>query len=248
MISKIIDFNILYFSKRTFMKKQLIMFSFMLAMVNFNTTHAEVNALSFYDETEEKAKWNFVEAAFITNIASQKQTFWKHAFAAVPGIIGSVAAYKSCEFNDLLPFKTAKDTKNDWLFGANNNPAVAYSIITIACGSVITYNALQCHIAHQANRCALQDFFSNYEDNQLFVPAALQHAFDLIEERIVLEGINAVLADADEYVDIITNIIMRNFESRYKSVLDAKSRDALADTKTVIENFKNLFDGTSKIK
>ena len=76
----------------------------------------------------------------------------------------------------------------------------------------------------------------------------MQDAFDTIAERIELEGMDEVLVDANDYVDIINDIVMRHFESRYKSVLDAKGRSALTEAKTFTEVFRNFFDGVHKIK
>jgi hypothetical protein len=223
------------------------------AMVNFNTANAEVNALMFYNETDEKAQWEYVEAQFITNVARSKQLCWRHIETVVPVILGSVAAYQTAAYSDMLPtclktnVLTADEAKSAGFWGVLS-PKVHSPLIAAGAGAILTYNYAQCYIAHQANKAAIQDFFANYENNQYLVPTALQDAFDTIAERIELEGMQAVLADANDYIDIINDIVMRHFESRYKSVLDAKGRDALAESKTIIENFKNIFDGASKIK
>ena len=228
------------------MKKQLFMFGMMFAIVNFNTTNAEVDTLSFYDEMNEKAQWEFLEAKFITNIARAKKLSWKHIEAIVPAIFGSIATYKTLEAYDSLPFVTSTFNKESDPILGYKNPQVYYPIISITAGAILTYQYAQCYISNQANRDALENFFANYEDNQFLVPAELQDAFFMIAERIELEGMDAVLADANNYVDIITDIVMRHFESRYKSIFDAKGRDALSESKTIIENFKNVFDGASK--
>jgi hypothetical protein len=232
------------------MKKQLLLFSFMLTIVCCNNINATVDANMFYDETDEKAQWEVIEAAFITNPARAKQLCWRHIESIVPGIVCSIAAYKTLEVYDALPFtseKVTKETKNFGIFEIGN-PKIYSPLILVTSGAVLTYNYAQCYLEHQANRDAIQNFFANYDDNQYFVPASLQDAFDTIAERIELEGMDEVLVDANDYVDIINDIVMRHFESRYKSVLDAKGRSALTEAKTFTEVFRNFFDGVHKIK
>ena len=225
------------------MKKQLFMLNFVFALAAFNTMHADIDTNMFYDETDEKAQWELVEKAFITDIGRSKQLCWRHLEVIIPAIIGSAAAYKTLEVYS--PYFSYDSQKGLWDI---QNPRVHCPIIAATMGAILVYQYAQCYIENIANRNAIKNFFTNYEENQFFVPAELQDAFDMIMEKIEQDGMDLVLADANEYVDVIQGIVMRHFESRYKSVLDAKGRDVLAESKTVIENFKNFFDGATKIK
>ncbi len=236
------------------MKKQFLALSFLAIFGQFQTAQADVDALSFRDASNEKSQWETMEWVFITDLNNGKNLTWKHIAPVLPAAVTAFSAYQYANLvDDKIEIKDEKRTiidmndTDDFIKNMRRTKNV-YSILGLGSTGVLAYQYLQCYLAHQANRQALQSFFANWDENQDFTPEELYFAFEVIAERIEFEGMESVLADADLYIDLIQNIIMRHFESRYKSVLEAKGRDALADSKTIIETFKNIFDGAKHVQ
>lgn len=219
------------------MKKQFLMISLMLATVNFNTTHAYVDTLSFYDEADEKAQWAFLEKAFITDIAQSKQLSWNHISAAATGLVMASSAYQYTQTS-----ATDASTLQQLL-----QPKNVFGLTSCATAAICSIQGLQCYLSNEANRTAVKNFFANYENNRFLVPANLEYAFDMISERIEFEGMDAVLVDANDIVDQIQGMIMRYFEKRYEKVLQVSAENALAATKTAGEIIKNAVETGSKL-
>jgi hypothetical protein len=219
------------------MKKQFLMISLMVATVNFNSTHAYVDTLSFYDQGDEKAEWAFLEKAFITDIAKSKQLSWNHISAAATTLVmaGSTYQYTQTSATDGSILQQLLQPKN------------VFGLTSCATAAICSIQGLQCYLSHEANRTAVKNFFANYENNQVLVPASLQYAFDMIAERVTCEGMDAVLVDANDIVDQIQGMIMRYFEKRYEKVLQVSAENALATTKTAGEIIKNAVETSSKL-
>lgn len=217
------------------MKKQLFVFSFMIAMMSNVIAFDE---RSMFDETSEASKWTFVENKFITKIANEKSTTWAHIGAATTGTfaVGAAGTW-------LFLLNGHRDSKlTDYMFSTGN---VCAGAGTLAAGTWVI-QALECYISARANHNAVEDFFANWDENQFFIPAELQNAFDTIAETIELEGKDAVLKNASEIVDMIQFHVMRHFEGRYKGMLDLKAYDGLnTDAKTISGIIKNVV-ATSK--
>ncbi|MDP3788329.1 MAG: hypothetical protein Q8Q60_03380 [Candidatus Chromulinivorax sp.] len=220
------------------MKKQLFIFGFAVAMV---TNAMAFDERSMFDETQEESKWTFVEKAFITAPAEYKKAVWAHVESAVTGLIavtaatvcGSLYFYNNDQFNNQL-----KDTLS--IGNVSGGAALAATALSAK-------SSLECYLANQAHRNAVENFFNNWEQNQYFVPAELQDAFDAIAEMIDIESQDAVLNHANEIVNTIQFIVMRHFGDRYKAVLTATAVNSLVDTKTAGEILKNAIETAGKL-
>ena len=215
------------------MKKQLFIFSFVVAMAS--------NVIAFdertmFDETNEASKWTFIENKFITQPAAEKQLIWTHASAIATGlvIVGTGVTWFNLE---------KRDTPMGNAFTQGN----VIAAIGTAATAIISTSGLDCYLAARAHRNAVTNFFNNYEENQFFVPAELEQAFDKIAESIEFAGLDAVLLHADDIVELIQFQVMRHFEKRYEKVLQATAVNALADAKTVTEILKNSIESVSKL-
>lgn len=218
------------------MKKQLYILSFMIAMISNNAL--AFNDLAFFDETDQTSKWTVLEKKFISDIAGSKETFWKHASALAVGLVATASSVKCFTVNE----DPSKDIMRTLL-----EPKVAYGIVSGVALSLLTVQGFQCFLYSHANRNAVADFFNNWDENKFYVPTQLEEAFDIIAERIELEGLDAVLENADEIVETIQFLVMRNFEKRYEKVLQVTAYNGLADTKTVGEILKNAVETSSKL-
>ena len=216
------------------MKKQLYIFSFALAMMSSINAF---NELTLFDEADQKSKWAFVEKKFITDIYKSKKIVWEYvsatALATTIGFAACKYAYIPAGNEDFI--NTLRQQKN------------VYSMLGLGSAAMFINQGFDAYLTTYANRNAVANFFGNWDKNQFYTPAELEDAFDIIAEMMELQGQEAVLENADDIVDTINFIVMRHFDARYKSVLDAKSRDALSDTKTITEAFKNLFDGAKNM-
>ncbi len=217
------------------MKKQLFIFGFAVAMA---TNAMAFNERSMFDETNEESKWIFVEKAFISAPSDYKKLAWTHVEAVVTGLIAVGAA---TTFGTLYHYNQLNDKIENPLSVGNVSGGAA-----VAATALYATSALECYLSNQANRNAVEDFFNNWEQNQYFVPAELQDAFDTIAYTIELEGKDVVLNNANAIVDTIQFIVMRHFEKRYEKLLQITAVNSLADTKTAGEILKNAVETTSK--
>jgi hypothetical protein len=220
------------------MKKQLQIFSFIFAIASFQTSNATVDTLSFYDEFQEKAQWELLEKTFITDIAQSKASTWNHISGAVLASMMVGSGYQ---------YTQTSSTESSSIIKEMLQPKNVYGAATCAATAIFAVQTLQCYLSNQANRTAVANFFANYEENKYFVPAQLENAFDMIAERIELEGMDAVLVDANDIVDQVQGMIMRYFEKRYEKVLQGAAYNALADAKTTGEIIKNAVETGSKL-
>lgn len=220
------------------MKKQILMFSFMVAMIS--QVVAFEDKITFddrfmFDETNEQSQWQYIERAFITKPAAEKTCAWKHLSAALNPSIAAFALYGY-----------ATSTANDVSFMQEMaKPKNVFSIIGTVSSAIAILQALECRLFTQTNRNTVENFFNNWNENQFYVPVELEEGFTLIAEAIEAEGQDFIIAHANEIVDTIQFHIMRHFEGRYKATLEIKGRDALADTKTTSEIVK-IFTETAK--
>lgn len=211
------------------MKKQL----FTLGLLNLfavNLMGSSFDEHTLFDSNNEKAQWEFLEKAFITNIHAEKQLIWNHisaAFVASLGLGSGYQLYNGTTSNSQL-------AKTD-LF----SPTSLYSAVLGSSVALLSIKGLACHLSNQANRNAVEAFFTNWDQNQFYTPEALQEAFDIIAETIELQGLDAVLASADDIVDTIQFVVMRHFDGRYKKALEFQAFNALNDSKTFSEIIKN---------
>lgn len=218
------------------MKKQLFVFSFMIAMISNVIAFDE---RSMFDETSEASKWTFVENQFITKIASAKATFWAHAGAITTAAI-ALSGLANLSYLYATNSTNQKFTENP--FAAGN---VCGGVTALSAG-VLAIQALECHISARTNRNAVESFFANWDQNQFFIPTELQDAFDLMAEVIELDGKEAILNNAGEIVELVQFHVMRHFEGRYKGMLDLKAYDGLnTDAKTAFGIIKGIV-ATSK--
>jgi hypothetical protein len=219
------------------MKKKLYILGFMFAMIS-NQSFA-FDEISLFSETSEKSKWMVLEKKFITNIHKSKKTTWSHVSSVIPAVTAIFAGYQYCNLDSV-------NSDNDILLNLRK-PVNVYPMLGIVATTILASEYLDCYLSSKNNRTAVKDFFANWEENQYYIPSELEEAFDILADVIEFEGEEAVLAHANEIVEAIQFLVTRNFESRYKNSLDAKARDAMSDTKTVIESFKNFFDGAKHL-
>jgi hypothetical protein len=218
------------------MKKQLFIFSFAVAMISNVIAFDE---RSMFDETNEESKWTFVENKFITKPAAEKAYIWKHLSAGAVAAVAIGAFVKLGYLNDA----DRNDDFSKKIFTTGNVLAGLSSLSAVT----FTTSALECYLSARANRNAVADFFTNWDQNQFFVPAELQDAFDTIAETIELEGKEVVLKNADEVVSTVEFLVMRHFEKRYEKLLQITAVSALNDNKTATEIFKNIIGGTKDL-
>ena len=222
------------------MKKQFYILSFMTVMTMSNVFGFD--ELAMFDETSQASKWQRIEWQFITNIKKSHKNIWKHISGVALGAVVVGALYQWN--NTTMP---GFDDKEDIMTNLRK-PSNIWPIVTVGAAAIVSMQYFESYLAHQANRNAVVSFFDNWQENQFYTPKELEDGFDVIAEMIELQGQQAVLEHADEIVEMIQFFVTRHFESRYKSTLEAKSRDLLYDTKLVAETFKNYFDGASKFK
>jgi len=219
------------------MNKQLCLFSFLVGMATFTTAFDE---RSFFDETNNDAKWEFVEKKFITDIADSKQFVWQHITPWILGSIASVAAWQSYQ-------TSIKENNTDFVKSMLQTSNV-YFITSTAAATILATQGFQCFLSNYANRQAIEEFFVNWDENATYTPKELTEAFDMIAETLELQGKEAVLEHADEIVDMIQFVTMRHFKDRYKNILEYKASNALADTKTLGEIIKISLESADKLK
>jgi hypothetical protein len=217
------------------MKKQLQIFSFALAMMSSINAFDE---LTLFDEADQKSKWALVEKKFITDVYKYKKIVWEYVSASALAVTAVFAGHQ------YLAIPTGSE--NDFINTLRQQKNV-YSMLGLGSAAMLVNQGLDAYLTTRANRNAVAEFFGNWDQNQFYTPTELEDAFDIIAEMMELQGQEAVLENANEIVDTIHFIVMRHFDGRYKSILEAKSRDALADTKTISEAFKNLFDGAKNM-
>ena len=216
------------------MKKQLFALVCVTAMV---TNLIAFNERSMFDATNQASKWTFVENKFVTKIADEKRTTWAHLGAGVTALVACGTASQL--------FINRDNLDDNFATGSLFTNGIVYGGATAFSGATFFTSALDCYISRQANRNAVENFFSNWDKNKAFVPTELQDGFELIAEAMVNNGKQAVLKNANEIVEMIQFIVTRHFEGRYKATLETKGRDALADTKTTSEIVK-IFTETAK--
>lgn len=224
------------------MKKQLLLLSFMFTMTTsqMQSNDTFFDELSFFDASNEKSQWEFMELSFITKPAEAKKFVWSHLSAIVPVSLAMFSAYQYAN----LPTDNAAQSKD--VLKSIREPQFMYPALGMSATTILVCQYLNCYLSAQAHRNAVIEFFANWEDNQFYTPVEFLDAFEEIAEIIEFEGIDAV--NSDKIVNTIQGQVMRHFESRYKSVLEAKGINALSDTKTYTEIVKNIFDGAKNLE
>ncbi|MBV8660682.1 MAG: hypothetical protein JO129_00875 [Candidatus Dependentiae bacterium] len=217
------------------MKKQLCLFSFAFAMAsNIIATNLAFDEHTLFKQADEKAQWSFVEKKFITDIAASKQLTWTHVSNVIPAAVLIGTGIDFMEQKDLT-------VKIDLLTKVN-----IYKISMLLASTLMATQFTECIISHRANRAAIQDFFSHWDQNKNYVPAELFEAFQLIADTMESEGEEVILKSANEIIDAIQFIVTRHFDARYKNILEIKAANALADVKTFGEIIKNTIETTGK--
>ena len=233
---------------------------------------AAFNERSVFDETSEDSKWMFIEKKFITDIHAKKESIWTHLSTVIPA---SAIAFSGYGYLQIPAAKEAEAPKNEKTTTDTNSsteqtekkkeveatvttdvkntdfiqtlltPQNIYTILGLSATALLVVQYLECELSSRANRNAVEDFFNNWEENKLYVPAELKEAFDGIAEMIELQGQEAVLKKSDEIVNAIKYITTRQL-SRYSKSLEISACNTLGNTKTITDIVKNAADISSK--
>ena len=232
------------------MKKQLYALFFILFMVNTIQVHSQDNALesiekqpinkfniifnelNLFSTTNEELKWAFMEKKFITDMYTSKEMTWSQITAAIPAALVALAGYDYAT-NSIMEHATKK---NIILLGG--------SAVTMA---MISAQYLDYYLNQQSYRTAITNFFTHWEIYKFYVPERLIEYFTLIADTIEINGLQAVLPNAQTIVKEIQDTVTRYFESRYKKLLELEAAHNLSDTKTFSEIFKNLVGGAKDL-
>lgn len=213
------------------MKKQFLLFSFAFAMVSNVTTTLAFDEHTLFDTTNVTARWSFIEKKFITDISAAKQASWSYYAPVLPAILIATAA------SNLV----VTEGKN--LLAPYNGGIGGIVLGT----TLITMPTLESRFSNKANQNAVVDFFSNWDQNQNYVPAELFETFQLIAETMESKGQKAIAKSANEIVEAVRFVVTRYFDKRYENVLKAKADTALADAKTFAEIIKNAVEAVTKL-
>ncbi|MGZ6255264.1 MAG: hypothetical protein ACXWL5_04710 [Candidatus Chromulinivorax sp.] len=208
------------------MKKQLYILGLILSLLSSkNFTH--FNELIFFNENDESSKWSWFENKFITEVENYKSKNWDKVASIIPATI--IGTYLGQRFDMITIDDEFSKLK----------PSSVLSVAAFVTSGLWALQSYKEHIKVKAAEHVLKKFFSNWEQNQFFIPKELQDGFDIIAEQIAVHGSNKVLINAPKIVETLQAIIMRHFEKRYEKILQINATNALNDTKIFTEIIRN---------
>ena len=226
------------------------------------------NVKSDNAQKTEVSQWAFLEQTFIIDTHAEKQAIWNHIYTALPAAFALFSGYKYWNLVNAPKDTTPKETKDTQTITKTNPDGTKEIKVTtvpkdtkdkdilkdlldvknvyLIGGTIATAmfasKALECYLNYHCNRHVVENFLKNWERNRSLTPHEFHHVFDALVDVMDINGDEAVLAHANEIVDIMQSMVMRHFEKRYEKVLTIQTLNNLGETKAILDVLKTAID------